>query len=98
MKPLFYLRIFPSLLLLLTFFSCKNPYERKCQEICKFYLSCAEEEFRGKQVITDADRNLVTIDCESGCLREQGFAVPCYESEKTCKGFNRCILESGLMD
>ncbi|EIE02498.1 hypothetical protein LEP1GSC185_2242 [Leptospira licerasiae serovar Varillal str. VAR 010] len=38
------------------------------------------------------------IECESGCLREQGYAMPCYESEKTCTGFTRCLMESGLMD
>ncbi len=48
--------------------------------------------------VTDAQKNQMMIDCESGCIREQGFILPCFESETTCKGFNTCVMESGFMD
>ncbi|PJZ68215.1 Cys-rich protein [Leptospira perolatii] len=95
------IRIFVLLILTLSLFvtiSCKDPYQQKCQEICSFFISCVEQDFKAKRNITDSEKSLLRIDCESGCLREQGFAMPCYESEKTCKGFSRCIMESGLMD
>lgn len=98
MNPVSLVRVLFFSVLFLSIHACKDPYEQKCRDICKFYISCAEDEFRGKREITKADRDMLVIDCESGCLREQGFAIPCYESEKTCKGFNRCILDSGMMD
>ncbi|TGJ99054.1 Cys-rich protein [Leptospira langatensis] len=86
-------------LFLLTFlgtYSCKNPYQQKCQEICGFYVSCVEKQFPNKADLSQ--KNFFQMECESGCLREQSFAMPCYEAEKTCVGFTRCLLDSGLMD
>ncbi|TGK01693.1 Cys-rich protein [Leptospira semungkisensis] len=76
--------------------SCKNPHQQKCQEICGFYVSCVEKQFPGKA--DQGQKNFFAMECESGCLREQSFAMPCYEAEKTCVGFTRCLLDSGLMD
>ncbi|EPG64118.1 Cys-rich protein [Leptospira wolffii] len=98
MRPstLFFL---PILLLVLSGAQrCKNPYQQKCQEICSFYTSCVEQQFPKTIGTDEKQKSFIAIECESGCLREQGFAVPCYEAEKTCVGFTRCLMESGLMD
>ncbi len=91
-----------SLVLLVLFFSgisqCKNPYQQKCQEICGFYTSCVEKQFPNTVGTDPKQKSFIAMECESGCLREQGYAVPCYEAEKTCVGFTRCLMESGLMD
>ena len=77
---------------------CKDPYQQKCQEICGFFTSCVEKQFESKGPMDPSQKSFMQIECESGCLREQGYAMPCYESEKTCTGFTRCLMESGLMD
>ncbi|EMY78285.1 putative lipoprotein [Leptospira weilii serovar Ranarum str. ICFT] len=84
-------------LCLSSFVSCQEYVQQKCSSACKFFVQCAVAEFKDVKV-TDAEKNQTTIDCESGCIREQSFVLPCFESETTCKGFNTCVMESGFMD
>ncbi|WP_061244664.1 Cys-rich protein [Leptospira noguchii] len=84
-------------LYLLPFVSCQEYVQQKCNSACKFFVQCAMTDFKDVNV-TDAQKNQMMIDCESGCIREQGFILPCLESETTCKGFNTCVMESGFMD
>ncbi|XDD49394.1 Cys-rich protein [Leptospira sp. WS92.C1] len=89
--PLF---LFLSFILL---FSCQEYVQQKCNSACKFFVQCAEETFKDVK-FSDVERSRTMIDCESGCIREQSFVLPCFESETTCKGFNTCVMESGFMD
>ncbi|AXR60739.1 Cys-rich protein [Leptospira mayottensis] len=89
-----------TLILFLCFFSfvsCQEYVQQKCSSACKFFVQCAATEFKDSK-ITEVEKNQAMIDCESGCIREQSFVLPCFESETTCKGFNTCVMESGFMD
>ncbi|AOP33306.1 MULTISPECIES: Cys-rich protein [Leptospira] len=85
------------LLTILPFVSCQEYVQQKCSSACKFFVQCAVTTFKDVKV-TELEKNQAMIDCESGCIREQSFVLPCFESETTCKGFNTCVLESGFMD
>ncbi|TGM61587.1 Cys-rich protein [Leptospira adleri] len=85
------------LLTILPSFSCQEYVQQKCSSACKFFVQCAVTTFKDVKV-TELEKNQAMIDCESGCIREQSFVLPCFESETTCKGFNTCVLESGFMD
>nr|WP_246057550.1 Cys-rich protein [Leptospira gomenensis] len=82
---------------ILSLVSCQEYVQQKCNSACKFFVQCAENTFKDVKV-TDAERGQAMIDCESGCIREQSFVLPCFESETSCKGFNTCVMESGFMD
>lgn len=89
-----------TLILFLCFFSfvsCQEYVQQKCSSACKFFVQCAVTKFKNSK-ITEVEKSQAMIDCESGCIREQSFVLPCFESETTCKGFNACVMESGFMD
>lgn len=89
------LRWFFLWIILFFLVGCKDPVQRKCQQVCKFFISCVET--KRSSPLAGPIRDKGFKNCMNGCGRFQSYILTCYdESQNSCRGMMECLKDSGL--
>ncbi len=88
------------LLIMLTFstlHNCRDIVEEKCQLVCRFSLECTEKA--QNRLLLESEKEMGRIYCIQGCTMIQSDILQCYDDTfPSCDGFQRCILQSGILE
>lgn len=76
---------------------CKDYIEEKCEKACTFSIQCSESIL--KKEFSQTEKNTAKIYCVQGCTMLQSEVLQCFdETYPSCEGFQRCIIQSGILE